>query len=342
MSEQPLSLQWLCFIRDHGQDLKVTLGERALASILPTYGQGKNIFVSMHTLAKVTGWSRNTVKKHRDGLIVKGLIEDITGDPDKQSRTYRLTMPGYVGQTLTPLGQNLTPLGQILTPPGSDSDPNIKPEIERDIERKINITPGEARDDGVAASQGDQSQNHGEGEDSPADGEAEPDWTGEGKDAQDNRAWLAERLSVPVESIGAPLWRWLEGLGMSDHSTADFWAVTDAAKKASGGRSPVGLFQAILPGFLAEYRAVRERLAARGFSEDMLPEDMLPRDIRRIDLGCVTNVGYGTRVLFHESGWAFAVSYRVEQEKGAPKGWTGGWVSEDYWDARESFKLRAA
>ena len=47
MTEQPLSLQWLCFIRDHGLDLKVTQGERALASLLPTYGQGKKIYVTM-------------------------------------------------------------------------------------------------------------------------------------------------------------------------------------------------------------------------------------------------------------------------------------------------------
>jgi hypothetical protein len=69
MAEQPLSLQWLCFIRDHGKDLKATLGERGLASLLVTYGQGKNIYVTMKSLARVTGWSRTTVIKHRDGLL---------------------------------------------------------------------------------------------------------------------------------------------------------------------------------------------------------------------------------------------------------------------------------
>jgi hypothetical protein len=115
----PLALEWFCFIRDHGLDLKVTQGERALASLLPTYGQGKNIFVSMVTLSKITGWSRTTVRKHRDGLIVKGLLEDITGDPDRQLRTYRLTMPGYVSEPPTVEGSEGTLLsaepGQILT-----------------------------------------------------------------------------------------------------------------------------------------------------------------------------------------------------------------------------------
>jgi hypothetical protein len=130
MAAQPLALQWLCIIRDHGTDLKVTQGERALASLLPTYGQGQHIFVSMHSLAAVTGWSRNTVKKHRDGLIAKGLLEDITGDPDRLLRTYRLTMPDYVTQGGSDIDLGM---GQILTQGGSNIDPNIKSEIKPEI-----------------------------------------------------------------------------------------------------------------------------------------------------------------------------------------------------------------
>lgn len=243
MSDQPLSLQWLCFIRDHGLDLKVTLGERALASLLPTYGQGKNIFVSMHKLAEKTGWSRNTVKKHRNGLIAKGLLEDITGDPDKQSRTYRLTMPGYVGQNLTPLGQN-------LTPPGSKSDHNIKPEIEKETKHNINTTPGEARD-GVVVGGRNQSQNQ-----APAGADEEPqtmDW-----DDPDDGGALAEALGVPLGSIGKPFRAWLDGLVRSGDLDlgGDYTALHYAVKDSAGKRNPVGYLQTILPGYVSELRDI--------------------------------------------------------------------------------------
>lgn len=240
MSEQPLALAWLCFIRDHGLDLKVTLGERALASLLPTYGQGKDIYVSMHTLAKMTGWSRNTVKKHRDGLIARGLLEDITGDPDKQSRTYRLTMPGYVSQTGSDIdpgaGQNLTQGDQNLTQGGSESDHNIKLE-DQEVDQAGHHQPGEARD-GVAS-----------------DDDEGPNWIGNGKNATDNRAFLAEKLGVPAESIGAPLWRWLEDLG-PDYED-DYDAMIAATQHAAEANNPVGYFRSILPGYIARYRAER-------------------------------------------------------------------------------------
>ena len=128
MAEQPLALEWLVFIRDHGTDLKVTLGERALASLLPTYGQGKNIFVTMSGLARVTGWSRMTVIKHRNGLIAKGLLEDITGDPSRQTRIYRLTVPDYLPQSI----QNMDKGVQNLYTTCTESEHNIKPIIKQE------------------------------------------------------------------------------------------------------------------------------------------------------------------------------------------------------------------
>ena len=86
----PLALEWLVFLRDHGQDLKLTKEARVLASVLPTYGEGKKIFATMVTLSKVTGMKRETVRNARRELQDKGLLEDITGDPDKQERIERI------------------------------------------------------------------------------------------------------------------------------------------------------------------------------------------------------------------------------------------------------------
>lgn len=96
--QSPLALQWLVFIRDHGVDLKISKEARVLASVLPTYGQGKNIFVTMKGLSKILPMKRDTIIAARQELEDKGLLEDITGKPksEKQERTYRLTLPGYV------------------------------------------------------------------------------------------------------------------------------------------------------------------------------------------------------------------------------------------------------
>jgi hypothetical protein len=299
MADQPLALQWLCFIRDHGLDLKVTQGERALASLLPTYGQGRNIFVSTAKLTKITGWSENTVRKARNGLIAKGLLEDITGDPDRQLRTYRLTMPGYVSgdapegrvyDSATPsefdpspsISEGVPP--QNLTPSPSESDPYIKP-LDQDLDQAFTSSSG----DGGSASPEGHRQTQGAGPtgqlldsgvtpsvsvsdgDFPADGEAvEPHWIGNGKDAPGNRAWLADLLGVPVGSVGAPLWRWLESLGLD--CEANRGAMTGAASTARASARPggvVGYFRTILPGYLesaAEEDAAQ--VAANPFGPD--------------------------------------------------------------------------
>lgn len=131
MATQPMSLEWLCYIRDHGKELDVTLGERALASLLPTYGQGKNITVTMKGLADVTGWSRTTVIKHRDGLLAKGLLEDITGNPENQKRVYKLNTPGV--QNIDEGVQNLNTPVQILDTTCTEVGHNIKSEIKLEI-----------------------------------------------------------------------------------------------------------------------------------------------------------------------------------------------------------------
>jgi hypothetical protein len=250
MTSQPLALQWLVFIRDHGLDLKVTLGERALASLLPTYGQGKNITVRMKSLARVTGWSRTTVLKHRDGLIAKGLLEDITGDPDKQERTYRLTMPGYFSEGV----QNLDTGVQNLDRGCSDSAHNIKTEIKTEIKKNINIT-ADAVDDGCEE---DPSESK-----STSDDEVGPqmmDW-----DDPDDGGDLAERLGVSLASIGKPFRAWFDGLtrtGELDLAT-DFLALHYAIKDSAGKRNPVGYLQAILPGYISELRSDRQAFKDR-------------------------------------------------------------------------------
>jgi hypothetical protein len=168
----PLALEWLCFLRDHGQDLKLTLGERALASLLPTYGEGKNIFVSTAKLAKITGWSETTVRKHRNGLIARGLLEDVTGDPDRQLRTYRLIMPGYVEppQNLTPSPADIEGVPpQILTPSPSESDPNIK-HLDQDLDQATTSSLPAAPEEVASQSFQGQSQTQDPGRASSATG----------------------------------------------------------------------------------------------------------------------------------------------------------------------------
>ena len=95
MPEQPLALKWLCYIRDNKIRLSNAAGN--LARLLPTYGQGKNIYVSLTTLKDVSGMSWEGLLGARDQLLELGLIEDITkdepGKKPKQRRTYRLTIP---------------------------------------------------------------------------------------------------------------------------------------------------------------------------------------------------------------------------------------------------------
>jgi hypothetical protein len=122
----PLALQWAVFIREHGTDLKLSKEARVLGLALITYGEGKRIFASMVTLAEKTGMKRETVRKARRELQDKGLLEDITGDPSKQERTYRLTTPGYVvpeeGRVATVYEDKVVP---ERATPGPQEDHNI-------------------------------------------------------------------------------------------------------------------------------------------------------------------------------------------------------------------------
>lgn len=271
MADQPLSLAWLCFLRDHGADLKVTTPERALASALVTYGEGKNIFASMVTLAKVTGMKRDTVIKARRGLQDKGLIEDITGDPDRQSRTYRLTMPGYVSperdtpqgvqEMDTPIQEMGTPCPPNGTPPvqemGTTSSFRIKPEIKQ----HINIT-ADAVDDGCEEDSSTAK--------STADDGAGLDHSVDWDDPDDGEA-LAEMLGVPLAAIGRPFrvwfdqWRtdaWAEIWAGCEHPDSEDCqhsrladvlnrAEIHAIKDAAHANSPVGYLKATLPGKVA-------------------------------------------------------------------------------------------
>ncbi|MGH3155044.1 MAG: hypothetical protein ACRDNF_00490, partial [Streptosporangiaceae bacterium] len=72
MAEQPLSLEWLCHIRDHKIRLSNAAGN--LARLLVTYGQGENITVSMAALKDVTGMSWKAVLDGRDQLTGLGLL----------------------------------------------------------------------------------------------------------------------------------------------------------------------------------------------------------------------------------------------------------------------------
>lgn len=247
--QQPLSLQWLVYIRDHGLDLDVTLGERALASILPTYGKGERIFVSMHTLARATGWSRNTVKKHRDGLIKKGLLKDIEPDEKKQSRTYRLAIPSEGGQILTQGDQILTQGGQELTQGGSESDHNING-LDQDSDQAA-TSPD--RDD--AAPSGEEPQTPGGDPQTPQDGDVieldSEDWE-----------WISGMLGVPLSSIGMTFRTWLNDLLREvEISKDDAPAIEDACYRASAANSPVGYLKASLPHAIDQHRARRGEAA---------------------------------------------------------------------------------
>jgi hypothetical protein len=245
----PLALEWLVFIRDHGLDLKVTLGERALASLLPTYGQGTNIYVSTAKLAKITGWSENTVRKHRNGLIAKELLEDITGDPDRQLRTYRLAMPGYVEPP-----QNLTPSPSVvegvppqnLTPSPSESEPYIK--LVDQEKRSSSTSSGPDDDDhesGPSADSQGQSQKQ-----APSGPDGEP---GDLELDDSDKEYLAGLLGLTPGAIGQNFWDWFlsqwraaRAVGPGREAVFEV-ALGTAADAAIAGRNPPGYFMTLLP-----------------------------------------------------------------------------------------------
>ncbi|HET9081116.1 MAG TPA: hypothetical protein VFO01_11470 [Trebonia sp.] len=277
-------------IRDHHFD--ITPAEFALGSLYGTSGNwGQDVWLTDVAVAEILGVKRQTVSGWRKSLLAKGLIE-VTGKHPTQPNAWRLrlTLPaelpkphkdesrGGVRSTDSQLvvGSPLNghPMSVQGTPDVRSTDRGMSvqrtQQLEQDIEQDIDIintTPdggGQLRFDDQ-----DQDQDQapagpcppGAGDISPADGEAvEPDWTGDGENVPGNRAWLAGELGVPAGSIGAPLWRWLESLGLDIE--VDYDGVTDAAQKASGARtSRVGYFQKILPGILARHRDDRAGVA---------------------------------------------------------------------------------
>ena len=265
MAEQPLSLQWLCFIRDHGVDLRVSKEARVLASLLPTYGEGKNIYVSMVKLTKKSGMKRETVRNARRELEDKGLLEDITGDPGKQSRTYRLAVPSYVvpeGVTPKVVPERTTPgpledhsLVPERTTPGPQEDHNIKLLDQAGGSSHTSPSPAAPDDDGDGAALEGQRQDQ---EQDLDDDQEEADFPGIDWDDPDDGGGLAECLGVPLASIGKPFRAWFDGLCDSGqiHCQHDYYALHFAARDAADKERPVGYFKAVLPGYVAELREV--------------------------------------------------------------------------------------
>ena len=267
MANQPLSLAWACFIREHGQDLKISKEARVLALALLTYGAGQRIFASMVTLSGVTGMKRDTVRKARRELQDKGLLEDITGDPAKQERTYRLTVPGYVvPERTTPGPLEDHPVVPERTTPGPREDHNIKPlDLDLDQAADHNITNPDA---GLSPTQ-PQSQN-------PAQGE-----------------WLAGHLGVSPGEIGR------NALQLADDLAGEFGqgAVAAAAQRSrQRGERPVGYFFSSARVICEQIIAGEEREEAAEFATARQRELSAEVDAYRARF---EEMGHLGRVYFH-------------------------------------------
>ena len=250
-SKPPLALEWLVFLRNCGADLKLSKEARVLSAVLPTYGEGKKIFATMVTLAKVTGMKRETVRNARRELQDKGLLEDITGDPAKQERTYRLSMPGYVSET------NMPKVVPERTTPGPQEDHPLVPE---------RTTPGPQGDHNIKLvdQEEDQALHHHHG---PGDDDVAESPSGEGPSApgqniilsDDDKMFIAKSLGLVPGCIGQNFWDWVLitwcSAAAEDQETAFLHAVDAAAEAALRGRSPAGLFMRILPQHHARIQA---------------------------------------------------------------------------------------
>jgi hypothetical protein len=261
MSEQPpLALQWLVHIRDHE---KLTTPELALAAVLVTYGEGKNIFASMVTLAEKTGMSRPTVIKARNGLLEKKLLADITGDPDKQSRTYRLNVPVKDAYTCeapqgvkeldTQVSKSFTPPVKELDTPVKEIDTTSSSRIKQENQARTSSPAGPVSDDASGALGEDP------GGETPQTPLEDDDVKDENGFLQEDRQYVAKVIGTREPGIGPGFWSWFgKEYAANGDDKAFFAAVELAGDIAAKGRNPAGLFRTA---YVQQLARVREMMA---------------------------------------------------------------------------------
>jgi hypothetical protein len=86
----PLALEWLRAMRD----IPLTAYERALGSILCTYGRGEDIHITIETMMRQTGFIKRTVSTALKGMLRKGILVQLReGRGRGNTNKYRLAIP---------------------------------------------------------------------------------------------------------------------------------------------------------------------------------------------------------------------------------------------------------
>jgi hypothetical protein len=159
----PLALTWLRAMRD----IPLTVYERALGSILCTYGRGENITVSMETMVRLTGMARNTIRDALKGMRRKGVLVQLReGRGRGNTGLYRLAIPrtvkGSSGEPLTAVKGSAgdEQKGHLLTAKGSAGDVKGSSGGTQDqlLDRKRDIVNHQITDDDADHSSGPRSR----------------------------------------------------------------------------------------------------------------------------------------------------------------------------------------
>jgi hypothetical protein len=103
----PLALEWLRAMRD----IPLTAYERALGSILCTYGRGEDIHITIETMMRQTGFIKRTVSTALKGMLRKGVLVQLReGRGRGNTNKYRLAIPstkrGTSGDPFTEKGSS--------------------------------------------------------------------------------------------------------------------------------------------------------------------------------------------------------------------------------------------
>jgi hypothetical protein len=206
--------------------------------------QGHDVRPGFGLLAEETGISDKTLRRRVADLVRRGWLIQLTsgkGGNTKRTSAYHLAMPVEI---------------DVEVEANRSPDDLLGIEANRSSEGANRSSEGEpiGHQDDLTTSQeqpkNNPSSGDGDGATKATSKTQDPDWTGNGDNATDNRAWLAGLLGVPVGSIGLPFWSWLASLGINAKSDADHGAVTGAAKRAASAGNPAGYFRSSLPSYL--------------------------------------------------------------------------------------------
>jgi hypothetical protein len=263
-----LDSEWRVYVRDHAE-LDINMTEWGLATLYGTYGNwGQKAYPSDRWVSRRFGCKPETVGRAREALLSKGLIE-CTGTVAYQpsQRIYRLCLPmGTETEHQLVVGD---PNGDTpVTPETDHRDPNKgSQDIQRsredlhhdgvttlrvenhDEDEGTGELPGSLATVSARREAASRALARVEGRSVTPSGKREAQCPARGI-GEEGKQYIAELLGVPLASIGSPLWRWFDALGIDSDSNESVAAVTEAARAANGKRNPVGYFKAVLPDFL--------------------------------------------------------------------------------------------